>query len=55
MKATLKGTVEECIAAPELDQLLDQGQVLRFPYEVALEDVKNETCLILHTSGSTGE
>lgn len=43
------------IEGPTLEQMLDPEPEEVYPYDVTLEQVKRQTPLILHTSGSTGK
>ena len=43
------------VEGPTLEQMLDPEPVEVYPYDVTLEEVKRQTPLILHTSGSTGK
>ena len=39
---------------PELEELLDESPVRKYPYEKTFEDAFFDPCLVLHTTGSTG-
>ncbi|TRX90977.1 hypothetical protein FHL15_008182 [Xylaria flabelliformis] len=41
------------IPAPELQDLLDADNPEPFPYGKTFDEVKNEPCIVLHTSGTT--
>jgi acyl-coenzyme A synthetase/AMP-(fatty) acid ligase len=39
---------------PELEKLLEQGEVPRYPFTKTFEEAKDNPLMVLHTSGSTG-
>ncbi|KAI9712767.1 MAG: putative NRPS-like protein biosynthetic cluster [Bogoriella megaspora] len=39
---------------PELDELLDEAEVPKYPYDKDFEQAQSDPCLVLHTTGSTG-
>ncbi|KAF2126750.1 acetyl-CoA synthetase-like protein [Dothidotthia symphoricarpi CBS 119687] len=54
----ISGILEKCpmktICVPELEFLLTATPRIPYPYNKSFEDAKNDPCLIVHTSGSTG-
>lgn len=42
------------IVIPDLEDLLDQTKAPHYPYEKTFEEAKNDPCVVLHTSGTTG-
>ena len=39
---------------PQLEDLLDESPVERYPYPKTFEEARMDPCLVLHTTGSTG-
>jgi acyl-CoA synthetase (AMP-forming)/AMP-acid ligase II len=54
----VSGILEKCrmetLCMPELEYLLDETSCPPYPYHKTFEEAKQEPCLIIHTSGSTG-
>lgn len=43
-------------AVPSLDELLkDLDTIKHYPYDKTFDEVRDEPCLVLHSSGSTGK